>query len=70
MKTFSYIPRITVIPGEFENERIAELVRCCKKYGYDELMFFINGENLFNGFMTIEEIKPFVETIKKSQSRA
>ena len=67
MKTFSYIPRVTVIPGEFENERIAELVRCCKKYGYDELMFFINGENLFNGFMTIEEIKPFVETIKKAK---
>ena len=67
MKQFSYIPRITVIPGEFEEERIAELVRCCKAYGYDELMFFINGENLFNGFMTIDEIKPYVETIKKAK---
>ena len=67
MKQFSYIPRITVVPGEFEKERIDELVRCCKKYGYEELMFFINGENLFNGFMTIEEIKPFVETIKKAK---
>ena len=67
MKQFSYIPRITVVPNEFEKERIDELVRCCKKYGYNELMFFINGENLFNGFMTIEEIKPFVETIKRAK---
>ena len=49
MKNFSYIPRITVIPGEFENERIAELVRCCKKYGYDELMFLSTAKIFLTG---------------------
>ena len=69
MDEFLYIPRISIIPGEYEEERIEEAIRCCKKYGYDELMFFINAESLFRGFLTLEELKPYVETIKKAKLR-
>ena len=68
MKKYEYMPRITIIPGKYEKERIDEAVRCCKKYGYDEIMFFINGENLFQGFMKKEDIKPLVETIKRAKA--
>ncbi len=68
METFKYIPRITIVPGEFEEERIEEAVRCCKEYGYDEIMFFINAESLFKGFLSVEEVKPYVETIKKAKA--
>ena len=68
MKKYEYMPRITIIPGKYEKERIDEAVRCCEKYGYDEIMFFINGENLFQGFMKKEDIKPLVETIKRAKA--
>lgn len=67
MKKFRYIPRISIVPGAFEEERIKETVRCCKEYCYDEVMFFINAESLFKGFLTVEEVKPYVETIKRAK---
>ena len=67
MKTFKYIPRISIVPGPFEEERINEAVRCCKEYSYDEVMLFINAESLFKGFLSVEELKPYVETIKKAK---
>ena len=68
-QTFQYMPRITIAPNHYEEERIEELVARCKEYNYDEVMFFINNENLFRGFLTTEEIKPNVEMIKRAKAR-
>ncbi len=68
-KTFRYMPRITIAPNHYEEERIEELVVKCKEYDYDEVMFFINNENLFRGFLTTEEIAPYVEMIKRAKVR-
>lgn len=66
-KEFTYIPRVSLSVGHYEEERIQELVRCCEKYGYKELMFFINAENLFRGFLSLEELKPHVALIKRAK---
>lgn len=63
------MPRVTIVPGKYENERIEELVRCCKKYRYDEVIFFINNESLFRGFLTKDEIVPNLELIKRAKKR-
>ena len=68
-QTFRYMPRITIAPKHYEEERIEELVKKCKEYNYDEVMFFINNENLFRGFLTTEEIAPNVERIKRAKVR-
>ncbi len=68
-RTFQYMPRITIAPNHYEEERIEELVLRCKEYDYDEVMFFINNENLFRGFLSTEEIKPNVEMIKRAKAR-
>lgn len=66
---FQYMPRITIAPNHYEEERVEELVLRCKEYDYDEVMFFINNENLFRGFLSTAEIKPNVEMIKRAKTR-
>ncbi len=60
-KDYRYILRISILPGMHENERIDELVRCCKKYGFDDVALFINAENMNIGHMTKEQCRPYVE---------
>ena len=66
-RVFQYMPRITIAPNHYENERIEELVSRCREYDYDEVMFFINNENLFRGFLSTDEIVPYVKMIKKAK---
>ena len=65
---FKYMPRVTITPGVCEAERIEELVRRCIEYRYDEVMFFVNAENLYRGFVEISSLVPQVELIKRAKS--
>lgn len=66
-KEFLNCLRIQICPGFHEDERIAGVLEHCKKYGFNNVMLFINTEEFNFGHMTIEEAKPWVETIKKAK---
>lgn len=64
---FRYILRFTVQPGNNEDERFSQLVEFCTTALIDEVMFFINCEELNQGHLTIEETKPWMEVIKRGK---
>lgn len=64
---FQYMPRVTITPNVCEEERISELVRCCKEYRYDEVMFFVNAENLYRGFVEPSSLASQVALIKRAK---
>ena len=54
-------------PNHYEDERIEEIVEYCVKYGFKNVMLFINAEEYNVGHMTVEESKPWLETMKKAK---
>ncbi len=58
--------RIQLIPDKYADERIKRLLAHCKKFGFSNVIFLTNGEDFFLGHVTVEEIKPWVEVIKKA----
>ncbi len=66
---YRYCLRISIAPDEFTEQRIGELIRVCKKYNYDEVIFFVNAENLNVGHMTKEQAQPYLDVIKAAKAR-
>ncbi|NMB96803.1 MAG: hypothetical protein GYA02_09365 [Clostridiaceae bacterium] len=62
---YKYILRFAVEPGNNEDERLYQLIDFCKTALIDEVMFFINCEELNQGHLTIEQTKPWMDVIKK-----
>jgi hypothetical protein len=56
--SYQYILRFAAQPGNNEEERFSQLVEFCKTALIDEVMFFINCEELNQGYLTIKETKP------------
>lgn len=67
-KEFLHCLRIQFCPHHYEDERIAEVVAYCKKFGFGNVMLFINAEEYNVGHMTIEEAQPWLETMKKAKA--
>lgn len=67
-KKFLHCLRIQFYPNHFEDERIAEVVDFCVKYGFDNVMLFINAEEYNVGHMTIEQAQPWIATMKKAKA--
>ena len=67
-KEFLHCLRIQFYPKHYEDARIAEVVDYCVKFGFKNVMLFINAEEYNVGHMTIEEAKPWVETMKKAKA--
>ncbi len=67
-KKFLHCLRIQFYPNHFEDERIAEVVEFCVKYGFDNVMLFINAEEYNVGHMTIEQAQPWIATMKKAKA--
>ena len=67
-KDFLHCLRIQFYPNHHEDDRIAEVVDCCEKYGFNNVMLFINAEEYSVGHMTIEEAKPWIATMKKAKA--
>ena len=64
---FNYSLRFSLVPSIDFNERMEHLLDFCKKAKIDEVMFFIAPKELGCGHITIEEAKPWVETIKRAK---
>ena len=64
---FTHCLRIAIVPGHYEDERIESVLRFCLDYGLTNVMLFINAEEYNVGHMTIDEAKPWVETMKKAK---
>ena len=58
--------RIQITPDEYAPERMQGLLLHCKKFGFNNVIFLTAGEEFFLGHVTLEEIKPWVEVIKKA----
>ena len=67
-KKFLHCLRIQFYPNHYEDERIQDVVEYCVKYGFDNVMLFINAEEYNVGHMTIEEAKPWLKTMKKAKA--
>lgn len=59
--------RVQIVPGHYEEERIENIANFCEKYKFKNVMLFINAEEYNVGHMTIEEAKPWVETMKRAK---
>jgi hypothetical protein len=67
--TYRYILRYTIAPEFHEGERLENLLTFCKAAGFEEVMFFISGEELNTGHITIDEATPYIEVIKRAKKR-
>lgn len=66
-KEFLHCLRIQIVPGHYEEERIQNILNFCLRYNFRNVMLFINAEEYNVGHMTIEEAKPWVETMKRAK---
>ena len=64
---FLHCLRIQIFPGHYEDERIENVVSCAEKYGFNNVMLFINAEEYFLGHMTRAEAEPYLATIKRAK---
>ncbi len=62
---FHYILRYYIDPGFAEEKRIAELSQLCRAGRIEEVMFFYNPEELFQGYPPDEEVKAWFALAKK-----
>ena len=62
---FSYILRVCIQPGHREEEKIEDLLRFCRQGLIDDVMFFIDCEDLNQGHIRKEEVKPWLDLIVK-----
>jgi hypothetical protein len=67
MNQFRYILRFTIEPGHFEDKRINGLISFCKTAEIDDVMFFINVEELNKGHLSLKETEPWLELISRIQ---
>lgn len=65
-KEFQNCLRIQIVPDKHADERMHRLVEHCKKFGFNNVIFFTTAEEFFIGHATIEEIQPWVKVIKKA----
>ena len=68
--SYQYILRFTVQPGFHEDDRLEKLVAFCKEARIDDVTFFINGEELNTGHLTIEETTPWLRDDCQRQKTA
>lgn len=62
---FLHCLRVAVPPDENAEKRTQSIIRHCKKYGFGNVMLFINAEEFNYGHMTVQEAKPWLCTLKK-----
>ncbi len=65
---FRYHLRIQLSPKLNLLERLENMLDFCRKAQVDEVMFFIGCEELAVGHITIEQARPYIETIRQASS--
>lgn len=68
-KKFTYMLRYTIAPDCCEEERIAELIDFCKEAEIDDVMFFVNCEELNTGHITPQEQERWLELAEKTRKQ-
>ena len=61
MKTFRYILRYQIDPYFEAKDRVGELLEYCQESLTEEVMLFLNAEELSTGHLTFEELTPYIE---------
>ena len=64
---YTYILRYAAEPGFHEQRKLADLVEFCKRARIDDVMFFLNQEELNRGHLTREETAPWLEMIARGK---
>ena len=67
--SYRHILRYLICPTHHPEDRVEELAKFCQAARVDEVMILFFAEELTNGHPTIEEMKPWVELMKKIKSR-
>ena len=62
--------RLQITVDDASEERISDLVRHCKEYGFDNVMLMLNTEEFNVGHITIEEAKPWGELFRHAATGA
>lgn len=65
---FIYCLRYAIQPGFHEDDKLKVLVDFCRNAFIDDVMFFINCEELNQGHLTVDETIPWLELISKAKS--
>lgn len=67
--SYEYILRLCVQPGHHEADRIDALVTFCRLARIDEVMFFINCEELNQGHLTHAETEAWLDVARRARPR-
>ena len=66
---FTYILRFTIQPGHHEQARFERLVSFCKQAKIDDVMFFVQCEELNQGHITLADIQPWLDMLRGFKPR-
>lgn len=69
MKEFLHCLRIQIVPDDLAEERIESVAAFCVKYGFKNVMLFINAEEYNVGHMTKEEAAPWLSTMLRAKEK-
>jgi len=56
--------RLQITVDDVSEERISDLVRHCREFGFDNVMLMLNTEEFNVGHITIEEVRPWVKLFR------
>ena len=65
--TFHHCLRAQIYPDQYAEERIKSIKDWCVKYRFDNVILFFNGEEYNVGHISKEQLKPWLEVIKKAK---
>lgn len=65
--TFLNCLRAQIFPDEYADERISSIKNFCLKYGFQNVILIFNGEEFHVGHIQKEELKPWIEVMKKAK---
>jgi hypothetical protein len=65
---FWYSLRFTMQPGRQESDHFERLLSFCESARIDDVMFLINGEELNQGHLTLEETGPWMDMIARGKA--
>lgn len=66
-KKYCYSLRLQIEDDRYSDIRIQNIVKYSQKYGYDDVMFFTNNSQTQLSHITIDEVRPQVEIIKRAK---
>ena len=66
---YTYILRFTIEPGQYEQERFDRLLNFCQSAKIDDVMFFVDCEELNQGHITREALVPWLQMLSGMKKR-